>query len=77
MTKTERAEDIHNRYTLTLSERNFTEPGTENYKALSEIAKLILLEYQYRGKLKDFIRHGFRRCDGKYRLVTLMRCEKY
>lgn len=46
MTRQERMEDIKNRFNLALAERNFTEPGTENYKTLSECAKLILNEYQ-------------------------------
>ncbi len=46
MTRQERMEDIKNRFDLALAERNFTEPGTENYKTLSECAKLILNEYQ-------------------------------
>ena len=46
MTKAEaeRMEDIKNRYSLVLAERNFTEQSTENYNILSEVAKMILSE---------------------------------
>ena len=48
MNKAERLEDIRNRYTLALAERNILEPGTENYNILSEVARKILTEYQNR-----------------------------
>ena len=73
MTRQERMEDIKNRFDLALAERNFTEPGTENYKTLSECAKLILNEYQRmkRSKQHQHIRYGFRLYGTTYHIVTL------
>lgn len=76
MNKAERLEDIRNRYTLALAERNILEPGTENYNTLSEVARKILTEYQNR-KRSQRIRYGFRLYGDKYHLVTLMKHEKY
>lgn len=80
MNKQKRNEDIHNRYTLALAERNFTEKGTENYKILSEVARLILKEYattsqnsHNRGGKPN--RYGFRLYGGKYHLVILQDSE--
>ena len=39
MTRAARFEDIKNRYDLALAERNFTQPGTENYNILSTAGK--------------------------------------
>ena len=60
MTRAARFEDIKNRYDLALAERNFTQPGTENYNILSEVARSILAEYQTAGKPKSQrVRNGF------------------
>jgi hypothetical protein len=68
MRKAELREDIHNRFTLALAERNsFTEKGSENYKTLSGIIKDILSEYQ-NGKN---LRHGFRLYGAQYKEVIL------
>lgn len=75
MNKAERLEDIRNRYTLALAERNILEPGTENYNTLSEVARKILTEYQNR-KRSQRIRYGFRLYGDKYQLVTLSEHEK-
>ena len=67
-------EDIKDRYSLTLAERNFTEQGTENYNTLSEIAKMILAEIpaviksRSSGKIN---RYGFRLYGTHYKLVIL------
>lgn len=76
MNKAERLEDIRNRYTLALAERNILELGTENYNTLSEVARKILTEYQNR-KRSQRIRYGFRLYGDKYRLVTLSEHEKF
>lgn len=75
MNKAERLEDIRNRYTLALAERNILEPETENYNTLSEVARKILTEYQNR-KRSQRIRYGFRLYGDKYQLVTLSEHEK-
>ena len=73
MTKAERMEDIKNRYSLALSERNFTEPGTESYKTLSEVAKMILSEISEicLNRCKDVNRYGFRMYGSKYKMIIL------
>ena len=72
MTKDEHREDIHNRYTLAVAERDaFTEKDGENYKTLSAVANDILTEYQ-NGK---HLRHGFRLYGTQYSAVTLQDCE--
>lgn len=77
MTKAARFEDIKNRYDLALAERNFTEPGTENYNILSEVAQSIKGEYKDSRKPKSQrVRHGFRLYDGKYHPVILADCER-
>ena len=70
MTKAERMDDIQNRFYLALSERVFTENGSENYNTLSKVANLILKEYQNTGRHKR-IRYGFRLYNGKYHIVIL------
>ena len=68
MTKQEKLDDIHNRFTLAVAERDsFTEKDSENYKVLSGVAKDILSEYP-NGK---HLRHGFRLYGGKYHSVVL------
>lgn len=68
MMKEERREDIHNRFTLAMAERDaFSEKGSENYKTLSDVMKDILDEYK-NGK---HIRHGFRLYGTQYSAVTL------
>lgn len=68
MTKAEHMEDIQNRFTLAIAERNsFTEKGSENYKVLSSVAKDILSEYT-NGK---HLRHGFRLYGTQYHSVIL------
>ena len=74
MLKAERMDDIKNRYSLALAERNFTEPGTENYKTLSEVARMILTEYQTIAKARDnrkCNRYGFRLYGRKYKMIIL------
>lgn len=73
MTKAERMEDIKNRYSLTLAERNFTEPGTENYKTLSEIAKMILSEISgiCLNRCSAVNRYGFRMYGTHYKMIIL------
>lgn len=74
MTKAERMEDIKNRYSLALAERNFTEQGTENYNILSEVAKMILSEIPAVTKSRSsgkVNRYGFRLYGRNYKLVTL------
>ena len=73
MTKAERMEDIKNRYSLALAERNFTEPGTENYKILSETAKMILSEISgiCLNRCKDVNRYGFRMYGRNYKMIVL------
>ena len=73
MTKAERMEDIKNRYSLALAERNLTEPGTENYKTLSEVAKMILSEISgiCLNRCKDVNRYGFRMYGSKYKMIIL------
>lgn len=73
MTKAERMEDIKNRYSLALSERNFTEPGTENYRTLSEIAKLILSEISgiCLNRCSAVNRYGFRMYGRQYKMIIL------
>lgn len=73
MTKAERMEDIKNRYSLALSERNFTEPGTENYKTLSEIAKMILSEISgiCLNRCSAVNRYGFRMYGRQYKMIIL------
>ena len=78
MTKAERIEDIKHRYSLALAERNFTEQGTENYNTLSDVAKMILLEFPKVAKSKNsekVNRYGFRLYGTKYKLVTLENSE--
>lgn len=75
MLKSERMDDIKNRYSLALAERNFTEPGTENYKTLSEVARMILTEYQTIAKARDnrkCNRYGFRLYGAHYKMVVLL-----
>ena len=68
MTKQEKLDDIHNRFTLAIAERDaFTEKGSDNYKVLSSVSKDILSEYT-NGK---HLRHGFRLYGGKYHSVVL------
>ncbi len=76
MKKSERREDIQNRYNLALAERNFTLPGSEHYKTLTEIARTILTEYQNMGRPQNRNRYGFRWYGGKYHLVILNKYEK-
>lgn len=77
MTKTARYEDIKNRYDLALADRNFTEPGTENYNILSEVAQSIWEEYKMAGKPKSQrVRNGFRLYGGKYHPVILADFER-
>lgn len=77
MTRAARFEDIKNRYDLALAERNLSQPGTENYNILSDVARSILEEYKTAGKPKNQrLRHGFRLYGGKYHLVILADCEK-
>lgn len=79
MTKTERMEDIKNRYSLALAERNFTEQGTENYNTLSEVAKMILSEIPAVAKSRSsgkINRYGFRLYGRNYKLVTLAKSQK-
>ena len=66
-------EDIKNRYSLTLAERNFTEQGTENYKILSETAKMILSEISgiCLKQCKDVNRYGFRMYGSNYEMIIL------
>lgn len=67
-------EDIKNRYSLALAERNFTEQGTENYNTLSEVAKMILSEIPAVAKSRSsekVNRYGFRLYGRNYKLVTL------
>lgn len=73
MTDKEKRLDIHNRYTLTLAEREIIQEGTENYNILSKLAKLILDEYAN----NDDIRYGFRLYGSKYHIVKLSYTEKY
>lgn len=75
MTRQQRMEDIKNRHDLALAERNFTQPGTENYKILSEVAESIRKEYQRQPRGKR-IRNGFRLYGGKYHPVILSDCER-
>ena len=73
MTKQEHLEDIQNRFTLAIAERNsFTDKGSENYKVLSSVVKDILDEYTV-GK---HLRHGFRLYGAKYHSVILNDDEK-
>lgn len=68
MTKQEKRDDIHNRFTLAMATRDsFTEKGSENYKVLSSIIKDILSEYTV-GK---HLRHGFRMYGTEYHSVVL------
>lgn len=76
MKKSERLADIHNRYTLTLAERNFCLPGSEHYKQLTEIARTIMTEYQNTENPQNRNRYGFRFYGGKYHLVILHKNEK-
>lgn len=72
-------EDIKNRYSLALAERNFTEQGTENYNTLSEIAKMILSEIPTVAKSRSsgkVNRYGFRLYGRNYKLVTLAKSQK-
>lgn len=77
MTRAAQFEDIKTRHDLALAERNFTEPGTENYNILSEVARSIREEYKDSRKPKSQrVRHGFRLYSGKYHPVILADCEK-
>lgn len=79
MTKAERMEDIKNRYSLALAERNFTEQGTENYNTLSEVAKMILSEFPAVAKSRSsgkVNRYGFRLYGRNYKLVTLANSQR-
>ena len=79
MTKAERMEDIKNRYSLALAERNFTEQGTENYNTLSEVAKMILSEIPAVAKSRNnekVNRYGFRLYGRNYKLVTLANSQR-
>lgn len=79
MTKAERMEDIKNRYSLALAERNFTEQGSENYNTLSEVAKMILSEIPAVAKARSsgkINRYGFRLYGEKYHPVILADCER-
>lgn len=76
MTKSERMADIKNRCDLAIAERNFTKPGTEDYKILSDIARSIREEYKALGKGSvNKIRNGFRLYNGHYHHVVLTDCE--
>ena len=77
MNKSERLEDIGNRHSLALAERIFTEPGSENYKTLTECARLIRTEYMNFNDRRKRNRYGFRLCGTKYRNVILDKTEKY
>jgi len=70
MTKAERMDDLQNRFYLALSERGFTEKGSESYNTLSKTASLILKEYRNTGRHKR-IRYGFRLYNGKYHIIAL------
>lgn len=73
MTKQEKLDDIHNRFTLALAERNaFVETDSDDYKTLSAVIKDILSEYT-NGK---HLRHGFRLYGTKYHSVILNDDEK-
>ena len=68
-------EDIKTRHDLALAERNCTQPGSENYNTLSEVARRILDEYASVGKPKSQrVRNGFRLYGGKYHPVILADC---
>jgi hypothetical protein len=72
MDKAKRRDDIHNRFTLALAERDaFTQKDSDNYKTLSAIIKNILSEYQ-NGK---HLRHGFRLYGARYSEIILQDCE--
>lgn len=73
MTKAQRMEDIKNRYSLALAERNILQPGTENYKILTETAKMILSEISgiCLNRCKDVNRYGFRLYGSHYKMIIL------
>lgn len=74
MTKDERFRDIQNRWELAIAERNFCEPGTENYETLSEVARLINGEISSVVKTRSesrVPRYGFRLVGAKYHLFVL------
>ena len=76
MKTTKTSEDINNRYTLALAERNCTLPRSEAYNTLTECARLILTElqnYDQRGRRN---RYGFRLYAEKYHIVVLSDNEK-
>lgn len=66
-------EDIKNRYSLALAEMSILEPGTENYKTLSKVAKMILSEISgiCLNRCKDVNRYGFRLCGSRFEMIIL------
>lgn len=79
MTTREKLDDIQNRYSLALAERQIYEKGSKEYEQLSHVAKMILKEYQNPSKSFGSSRHpryGFRLYGTNYHLVTLCDCEK-
>ncbi|MDR0949281.1 MAG: hypothetical protein LBM69_07185 [Lachnospiraceae bacterium] len=67
MTKAERRDDIGNRHSLVMAERNaFTQRGSDDYKKLSELLKAISSEYE-NGNKERHIMHFF---GGKYGYTT-------
>ncbi len=66
-------EDIENRYSLALAERSILEPGTENYKTLSKVAKMILSEISgiCLNRCKDVNRYSFRLYGSRYKMIVL------
>ena len=75
--RSSRREDIHNRYSLAMAERQIYEPGDRYYKQLSEVMRVILTEYQVQDGRGTRNRYGFRLRGTDYKLVTLDKNEKY
>lgn len=79
MKRKEKLEDIQNRFTLVIAERDACcVKGSENYEVLTDVAKMINGEYTRLKKGDRHIRHGFRldTISGKYRMVVLSNCER-
>lgn len=78
MKRIEKLNDIQNRFSLAIAERDACcTVGNENYQTLTEVAHMINNEYACLKKGDKHIRHGFRLDikSGKYRMVVLSDCE--
>lgn len=75
--KQSRREDIQNRFSLAVAERQLYDRDDRHYIQLSEVIHKILSEYRVPDARGAKIRYGFRLRGTDYALVILEKNEKY